>query len=91
MPPLDLAEEILLEIRAINRRLDQLEHRVPVADRTWLSPGEMSKLCGVTPRTLQTYVDTGRISRASYKREPKGKTFNYKYHRELVLHDLGIK
>ena len=91
MPPLDLADEILLELRAINRRLDQLENRVPVADRTWLSPGDMSKLCGVTPRTLQTYVDTGRISRAGYKREKKGKTFNYRYHRELVLHDLGIQ
>ena len=91
MPPLELTSEILLELRAISRRLEQLETRLPTVDRTWLTPSEMSKLCGVTPRTLQLYVKSGRITRPSYRREEKGKTFNYRYHKELVLNDLGIR
>jgi hypothetical protein len=81
---------ILLELRAINQRLDALEHTLPSRQRTWLTPSELSKLCGVTPRTLQTYVTTGRLGAASYKREARGKSFTYRYHRELALRDLGL-
>jgi hypothetical protein len=90
MPETDLGGAILLELRAINRRLDALEHTLPTSQRTWLTPNELSKICGVTPRTLQTYVSTGRIGPTSYKRETRGKTFTYRYHRELALRDLGI-
>lgn len=81
---------VLLELRAINRRLDALEHAMPTRERVWLTPSELAKLCGVTPRTLQTYVATGRIGPASYKRETRGKTFTYRYHCELVLPELGL-
>lgn len=90
MPELDLGGALLLELRAINRRLDALEHSMPTSQRTWLTPRELGKICGVTPRTLQTYVSTGRIGPTSYKREVRGKTFTYRYHRELALRDLGI-
>lgn len=90
MTPLDLGEELLRELRSINRRLDALEKAVPSIERTWLTPNELGRICGVTPRTLQTYVATGRLSPASYKKEARGKTFNYRYHRELALRDLGI-
>ncbi len=90
MPETDLGGAILLELRAINQRLDALEHAMPSRQRTWLTPSELSRLCGVTPRTLQTYVTTGRLGPASYKRETRGKSFTYRYHRELALRDLGI-
>jgi hypothetical protein len=89
MPPLDLGESILQELQAIHRRLDELQQSAAAAERTWLTPSEMSKLCGVTPRTLQTYVQTGRISSFSYKKEQQGKRFTYRYHKELALRDLG--
>lgn len=82
--------EILAELRAINARLARLENVLPTVDRTWLTPAEMSKICGVSPRTLQSYVKTNRLGPASFKREMRGKTFNYRYHRELVLRDLGL-
>lgn len=84
-----VADSILFELKAINRRLDLLEKQLPVVDKTWLTPSEMAKICGVTTRTMQNYVLSGRLSRAAYKQEPKGKTFNYRYHRELVLRELG--
>lgn len=87
----DLGVAILQELRSISQRLEQLEQALPTADRTWLTPTEMSKLCGVTPRTLQSYVTTGRLGAASFKREVRGKTFNYRYHRELALRDLGLR
>jgi hypothetical protein len=90
MTPLDIGAEILSELRSINQRLDALEQNTPPRGRTWLTPNELGKLCGVTPRTLQTYVTTGRLRPESYKREARGKTFNYRYHRELALRDLGI-
>jgi hypothetical protein len=86
----DLHEAILRELSTISQRLEHLERYVPTLDRTWLTPTEMSKLCGVTPRTLQSYVTSGRLSSPSYKREARGKTFNYRYHRELALRDLGL-
>jgi len=86
----DLGEAILRELRSISQRLEHLERCVPTLDRVWLTPTEMSKLCGVTPRTLQSYVASGRLSRPSYKREARGKTFNYRYHRELAMRDLGL-
>ena len=91
MPGTHLAEVILQELRSIGQRLEQLEQSIPTVDRTWLTPMEMSKLCGVTPRTLQSYVSTERLGPASYKREVRGKTFNYRYHRELALRDLGLR
>ena len=91
MSSVDLGEAILQELRSISRRLEQLEQAVPTADRTWLTPTEMSKLCGVSPRTLQSYVSSGRLGAASFKRETRGKTFNYRYHRELALRDLGLR
>lgn len=87
----DLGVAILQELRSISQRLEQLEQALPTAERTWLTPTEMSKLCGVTPRTLQSYVTTGRLGAASFKREVRGKTFNYRYHRELALRDLGLR
>lgn len=90
MPRTDVNEAILQELRSINSRLEQLEQAAALADRTWLTPTEMSKLSGVTPRTLQSYVGNGRLSPASFKRETRGKTFNYRYHRELALRDLGL-
>lgn len=84
-----LSDSILYELKAINRRLDLLATQLPVVDKTWLTPREMSKICGVTTRTLQNYILSGRLSRACYKQEERGKTFNYRYHRELVLRELG--
>jgi len=90
VPQADLGETILQELRSISQRLEHLERCVPTIDRTWLTPTEMSKLCGVSPRTLQNYVLSGRLGGASYKRELRGKTFNFRYHRELALRDLGL-
>jgi hypothetical protein len=90
MPETDLGAAILLELRAISQRLDALEDSLPSNRKVWVTPSELAKICGVTPRTLQTYVSTGRLSPASYKREVRGKSFNYRYHRELALRDLGI-
>lgn len=90
MSPAGVEEAILRELRSISQRLEYLERSLPTTDRTWLTPTEMSKLCGVTPRTLQSYVSNGRLGTASYKKEARGKTFNYRYHRELALRDLGL-
>jgi len=84
-----VADSILFELKAINRRLDLLEKQLPVVDKTWLTPAEMSKVCGVSTRTLINYIESGRISRSSYKKEQRGNAFNYRYHRELVLRELG--
>ena len=84
-----VADSILFELKAINRRLDLLEKQLPVVDKTWLTPSEMAKICGVSTRTLINYIENGRISRSSYKKEQRGSTHNYRYHRELVLRDLG--
>lgn len=90
MAQADLGTTILQELRLISQRLEHLERCVPTIDRVWLTPTEMSKLCGVTPRTLQSYVSSGRLGPASYKKETRGKTFNYRYHRELALAELGL-
>lgn len=90
MTQADLGDTILRELRLISQRLEHLERCVPTLDRVWLTPTEMSKICGVTPRTLQSYVNNGRLGPASYKREARGKTFNYRYHRELALRELGL-
>lgn len=86
----ELGEAILRELHAIREKLAQLEGRAARPDRTWLTPAEMSKEVGVTPRTLQTYVTTKRLSAATYKKENRGKGFSYRYHRELVMRELGL-
>lgn len=85
-----IERELLTELRAINARLEQLENQLPTVDRTWVTPSEMSKICGVTTRTLQTYVNTGRLSPHSYRREQRGSGFHYRYHKELALRDLQL-
>lgn len=90
MPTLELGEAILEELRLIRERLTQLENRAGLSDRTWLNPSEMGALAGVTPRTLQDYVRNGRLNAASYKKEPRGTGFVYRYHRELAMRDLGL-
>jgi hypothetical protein len=87
----ELGEAILEELRVIREKLDQLENRAGRSDRTWLTPAEMSQEVGVTPRTLQSYVTSGRLNTATYKKEVHGKTFSYRYHRELVLRELGLR
>lgn len=91
MTQADLGETILQELRSISQRLEHLERCVPTIDRVWLTPHEMGKICGVTPRTLQGYVTSGRLGPASYKKETRGTTFNYRYHRELTLRELGLQ
>jgi hypothetical protein len=91
MVSLDLADQLLQELRSINQRLAALESTIPRKDCTWLSPSEMATVCGVSTRTLQNYVNQGKLRPASYKREPRGKGFNFKYHRELALRDLGLR
>jgi len=90
MSELQLGDQILHELRLINQRLKALESAVPVKDMVWLSPADMSKLAGVTPRTLQNYVNQGRLSARSYKRTERGRSFTFKYHRELTLLELGM-
>jgi hypothetical protein len=90
LDPMRLQMEILLEIRHLRSRLDQIDKDRSASSRIWLTPAEMGKLVGVTPRTLQNYVNTGRLSRASHKKTPRGTGFVYRYHREIVLHDLGV-
>lgn len=90
MTPLTIGEQILNEVRSLHQRLDALEEAFPAKGKTWLTPQEFSRLAGVTPRTLQVYVDNGRLRPESYKRQTRGKTFNYRYHRELALRDLEI-
>lgn len=85
---LDLGEEILLELRALRQEVKRLGQALPTADSTWLTPSEMAELVGVTTRTLQNYVTLGRLTKASYRMEPRGKGFRYSYHRELALRDL---
>lgn len=85
----ELGAEILSELRAIRERLVTLEQRSALGDRSWLTPAEMSQLSGVSPRTLQTYVANGRISATSIKREKRGASFTYRYHRELTMRDIG--
>ena len=86
-----LAEVILFELKAINRRLDLSSRNLPVMDKTWLTPGEMSKICGVSTRTLQNYINNGKLSYACYKKEQQGLRFRFLYHRELVMRELGMK
>jgi hypothetical protein len=86
--PRDLELEILEQMRDINRRLIEIEQRLPNPNRTWLTPREMSKLAGVSTRTLQTYVKRGKLSNASYRKDNRGKSFQFRYHRELVLKEL---
>lgn len=86
----DLGEQIMRELSAISRSLSKIEQRLQVAERTWITPTEMAQIAGVTPRTLQTYVTTGQITRPAYKREPRGTSFVYRYHRELAMRDLGL-
>jgi predicted transcriptional regulator len=87
--PLDLSTEILKEIRDLHRRLDAIQGALPKPERTWMTPSEMAEELGVSTRTLQNYVNKGKIGRAAYKCEPRGKGFTYRYHRELTLLDLN--
>jgi hypothetical protein len=86
----ELGKQLLEELRHINRRLQSLETYVPRKDVVWLTPAEMSKITGVSPRTLQNYVATGKLSPASFKKDQRGRSFHYRYHRELALCDLGM-
>lgn len=90
MTPADLGEEIRVELQRISERLARLEENTGIHRRVWLTPAEMSKIAGVSPRTLQTYVTNGKITRPSFKREARGKVFTYRYHRELTMRDLGL-
>lgn len=90
MTTLALTEQVLHELRSINQRLAALENAIPRKDVVWLTPNEMSKVCGVSTRTLQNYVTKGKLSKACYKQEARGKSFNYRYHRELTLRELGL-
>lgn len=83
-------EEIFHELRLIRERLTQLEQRPAAPTTTWLTPAQMAARAGCSPRTLQDYVRSGRLSRASYKREPRGQGFTYRYHGELAARDLGL-
>ena len=81
---------ILHELRLIRECLTQLEQRAAAPTSTWLTPAQMATRAGCSPRTLQDYVRSGRLSRASYKREPRGKGFRFMYHCELAARDLGL-
>ena len=87
----ELGAQLLQELRMIRQRLSALESRQSTRPEvTWLTPAEMSKLTGVTPRTLQNYVSIGKLSGAAFKREQRGRHFHYRYHRELTLRELGM-
>ncbi|QPN63691.1 helix-turn-helix domain-containing protein [Synechococcus sp. CBW1004] len=90
MSDADLGDAILRELKQINTRLHALERHVPVAAVAWLTPAEMSRIVGVTPRTLQNYISQGRLSQRSFKRNKRGKSFTYRYHREHTLTELGL-
>ena len=89
----ELGSAILLEVQELNRRLQRMEQQLPSVspEKTWLTPAEMSKLCNVSTRTLQNYVSSGRLTPAAYKQQSRGKTFTFRYHRELTLTELGIR
>ena len=84
----NLDRDLLDLVREINLRLIDIEQRLPDSRPTWLAPREMSKLVGVSTRTLQNYVKNGKLSPTSYRRENRGKGYQFRYHRELVLRDL---
>jgi len=52
---------------------------------TWLEPGEMAVLLGVSTRSLGHWRTNGRIKPDSYR--PTGRGFQY--HRQKTLADLG--
>ena len=52
---------------------------------TWLEPGEMAVLLGVSTRSLGHWRTNGRIKPDSYR--PKGRGFQY--HRQKTFADLG--
>jgi len=87
----DGIERLMAKLIAIENRLDEIAAHLSLTERTWLAPAEMAKLCGVTARTLLNYVSLGKISTSSYKRETHGQREYFRYHKELVLRDLGMR
>jgi hypothetical protein len=89
----ELGSAILHEVQELNRRMQRLEQQMPTVapEKVWLTPAEMSKLCNVSTRTLLNYVNSGRLSPAAVKQQRRGKSFNFRYHRELTLTELGIR
>lgn len=90
MPPQSLGQQILAELQTLNTRLAALEQRVGLGERTWLTPVEMCRVLNIHRRTLQYYVTRGKLPENSYRREPRGTCFTYRFHRERVLRALGM-
>jgi hypothetical protein len=86
-----MAQSILQELQAINKRLSRLEQQLPSGGKTWLTSNEMGKICGLSGRTLLNYIHSGKLSAACFKRKQRGKHFSFLYHRELVMCELGLK
>jgi len=90
MPAPSIGEQVLQQLTLMASRVEALEATLPVRNVVWLRPQQMARLCHCSSRTLQNYVKTGRLSPRSYRRQPRGKGFNYQYHRELTMKELGL-
>lgn len=66
-------------------QVEALQGQSEKNELTWLEPGAMAALLGVSTRSLGTWRANGRIKPDSYRPTGRG----YQYHRQKTLADLG--
>jgi len=71
-------EDLAAKVAALQGQASQHE-------LTWLEPGAMAVLLGVSTRSLGHWRTNGRIKPDSYRPTGRG----YQYHRQKTLADLG--
>jgi hypothetical protein len=85
----DFAFLILGELQDIRSEIKRLGAGAAIGgDKEWLKPGEFSKLCKLTTRTLGIYANEGRFSDRAVRRVKRGSSFTNEFHRVIALREL---
>lgn len=76
--------ELIGRVENLTAAVERLLQVMPQTQRTWLSPGELAQLAGVTNRAIAKWRTEGVFHEGSLR--PAGHSFQY--HRERALADI---
>lgn len=78
-------EALLLgRVQDLTAKVDELLERIPENGRVWITPTELAKLAGCTPRTISSWRVQGKFRDCSMR--PGGR--NVLFHTENALADI---
>ncbi len=81
-----LVTRLLGEVQELTHVVRQLVDHTPQRTKTWLEPGEIATLLGVSTRTISNWRQEGVFKPESYRKAARG--IKFQYHAVLAMRDV---